>query len=1029
MMSLRKLIVIIVLVVLSLSGIRLAFIALLSDASGLSPVQGLLDLRGQDVDSMRTIPLNGEWEFIPGALLTDDYRGAASSDDEPSYVHVPGSWKPVTGSASGYGSYRLRILMSPVQERSFAIRVQGMLSSSALYVNGKLLANAGWPGPNEAQTVSRDVPYSGYFVSGGGEIEIVIQVANYFDGADGGILRPLYFGTAESVNKASSISIGSQLVVCIVLIMHFIYAVVLFCIGVRDKSLFYFSMLILSAIFATLADDDKLLLDWLQLDYGWNIRLLNISLLLVAGFMLQFVKCILPEGAGARWFRGHAVLSAASVAIIWLAPPKFTLEAMPVFDILLFIPFLVMPILIIWVVRRKESDSIYLLIAATALTGNMIWGFIKNTMWKELGYYPLDFIVTFLAFATFWFKRFYRTSAQMADVNTQLIKADKVKDDFLANTSHELRTPLHGIINMAQSVLENQSSLKEANRKNLKLIVSVGRRMSHLLNDLLDVSQLKQEKLRLKLDRVVVQPVANSVVEMLSFMTEGKPIRVAVNIPKELPPVIADEERLTQILFNLLHNAIKYTDEGIVMIDAYVRKGYVHIRVSDTGRGMDEATKRRAFQAYEQGEASASVGGIGLGLSITKQLVELHGGTLKADSQEGAGSVFTFTIPLAPSASAAGKRVELKPALLGSQGIQPADSPELPALAVHASLTEIAAAADNIKILAVDDDPVNLNILTNLLIAEGYSVTTAMSGREAAVLVAKERWDLVIADVMTPHMSGYELTRAIRERFSMSELPILLLTARSRAEDIDSGFRAGANDYVTKPVDALELKSRVRALTDLRRSIAELLRMEAAYLQAQIKPHFLFNTLNSIVALSKLDTVKMRTLIESFSKYLRLSFDQWNAEHLVPLEHELDLVRAYLTIEKTRFGDRLDVIWDVTSGLHAELPPLTIQPLVENALRHGILSRSQGGMIHIRVAAEENGTRIIVADDGAGMDPHTAEQVLYRDKPPHGGIGLLNTDKRLRKLYGEGLNIQSVVGEGTTVSFFIPKKNNVPRRT
>ncbi|WP_374016771.1 hypothetical protein ABU162_21390 [Paenibacillus thiaminolyticus] len=127
MMTLRKLIVIIVLVVLSLSGIRLAFIALLPDASGLSPVQGLIDLRGQDLDSMRIIPLNGEWGFIPGVLLEDDLHGAASSGGEPSYDHVPGSWRPVTGSASGYGSYRLRILMSPGQERSFTVRIQGIV--------------------------------------------------------------------------------------------------------------------------------------------------------------------------------------------------------------------------------------------------------------------------------------------------------------------------------------------------------------------------------------------------------------------------------------------------------------------------------------------------------------------------------------------------------------------------------------------------------------------------------------------------------------------------------------------------------------------------------------------------------------------------------------------------------------------------------------------------------------------------------------------------------------------------------------
>nr|WP_275100794.1 response regulator [Paenibacillus dendritiformis] len=397
-------------------------------------------------------------------------------------------------------------------------------------------------------------------------------------------------------------------------------------------------------------------------------------------------------------------------------------------------------------------------------------------------------------------------------------------------------------------------------------------------------------------------------------------------------------------------------------------------------------------------------------------MVELHGGTLKAESEEGLGSVFTFTLPLAQSGSPVWKRGKTEAALLRNR------SHALPVPGVPDGSPEIAAAADGMNILAVDDDPVNLNILTNLLFAEGYNVATAMNGKEAAAMLDQKRWDLVSADVMMPHMSGYELTRSIRERFSMSELPVLLLTARSRAEDIYSGFRAGANDYVTKPVEALELKSRVRALTDLRSSVGELLRMEAAYLQAQIKPHFLFNTLNSIVALSKFDTDKMRALIESFSRYLRLSFDLWNAEHLVPLEHELDLVRAYLTIEKTRFGDRLDVIWAVNAGLHTEIPPLTIQPLVENALRHGILSRSQGGLIQIRIEAEADGIRIAVADDGIGMDRLTVERLLDRGKRPQGGIGLINTDKRLRKQYGQGLSIQSAEGKGTTVSFHIPNK-------
>lgn len=1014
-MSIRKIMITAGLVLVILTMIRLLWIAKFMVFESPPAEHGVLDLRGWDISAGRSFTLNGEWEFYPGVFLREGDHPPA---DQPHLIQVPGNWKgDIFEEGYGFGTYRLRILIDPAEEKSLAIRVPNIQNSSELYVNGRLLAHSGRPAADEAHNIAQNIPYSAFFVPDGGEVEIVIHAANFMNKRIGGIARPLLFGTAEAVTNATWLSIGSQLMVSIVLLMHVVYAIILYFIGGRQQALIYFSLMVTSATVMTLVDDDKLLLEWLQLDYEWYIKLIFISMFGVSGFLLQFAKHLFPEYRPIPAFRWHGAACLAVSFFILCAPARVTLSIDILYSVIIIFSYLTVPVIMLRAALKRERDAIYLLISAIAVTVNIIWGSIKTRVWFELTYYPIDLIIAFLAFATFWFKRFFRTSALMADLNVQLIKADKVKDDFLANTSHELRTPLHGIINMAQSVLEDERrSLTEANRKNLELIVAVGRRMSHLLNDLLDSSQLKQEKLRLQLQRVSVPPVALGVIDMLSFMTEGKPVRLEMNMADDLPPVIADEERLIQILFNLVHNAIKYTDEGIVVVDADVRKGYAHIRVSDTGRGMDEATKRRAFQAYEQGEASAGVGGLGLGLSITKQLVELHGGTLKAESEEGAGSVFTFTLPLAQSGSPGWSRGKTEAALLRHR------SSALTVPGVPSGSPEIAAAADGMNILAVDDDPVNLNILSNLLFAEGYNVATAMNGKEAASMLDQRRWDLVIADVMMPHMSGYELTRAIRERFSMSELPVLLLTARSRAEDIYSGFRAGANDYVTKPVEAVELKSRVRALTDLRSSVGELLRMEAAYLQAQIKPHFLFNTLNSIVALSKFDTDKMRALIESFSKYLRLSFDLWNAEHLVPLEHELDLVRAYLTIEKTRFGDRLDVIWTVNAGLHTEIPPLTIQPLVENALRHGILSRSQGGLIHIRIEAEAGGIRIAVTDDGTGMDAQTVERLLDRGQRPHGGIGLINTDKRLRKQYGQGLSIQSAEGEGTTVSFHIPDK-------
>ena len=273
---------------------------------------------------------------------------------------------------------------------------------------------------------------------------------------------------------------------------------------------------------------------------------------------------------------------------------------------------------------------------------------------------------------------------------------------------------------------------------------------------------------------------------------------------------------------------------------------------------------------------------------------------------------------------------------------------------------------------------------------------------------------------MMPGMSGYDLTRMVREQFSLSELPVLLLTARAQPADIYAGFSAGANDYVTKPVDGVELKYRIRALLGLKQSIHELLTMEAAYLQAQIQPHCIFNTLNSIMALSLIDIEKMRKLGDAFATYLKISFDFLNTKQLVELSHELELLRAYLYVEQERFGERLSIQWEIQEEPRLLLPPLTIQPLVENALKHGLLTELTGGTLLIRGVREEGGFRVEVRDNGQGMEPDLVNRLLHEPSRNKRGIGLYNTNQRISRLYGRGLSIRSRPGEGTSVSFFIP---------
>jgi sensor histidine kinase YesM len=998
-------------------------------------VQGVLDLRGWDFSSKRTIQLNGEWELYPEALvLNEDMR---SSGEGRQYIQVPGDWEGTideqTGSPSGYGTYRLRILADPLPDQPYTFWITDIQAASRLEINGEFAGEFGQLGESAAAYKPKSASYTAsYNHAGTNEIELLVTVANFDNTIHGGIVKPIRFGTQAAVDTERWYSIGFQLVTFTVLLLHGVYAIVLFLFNPQQKAFLVFFLLLLAAGITIVSDHDKLLQLWLSLNYTWSFKIRLLSYMWLTFFMVLLARYFSDTPSGFTRFRLYAAVLGAYSAFIVAAPVTLVYYSygFRVFSVLYMLPFIWFVYLIGKVARRKEPDAFFLLVAATSIASSVIWGMISPYGKVSAIYYPIDIIAAIVGFSAYWFKRYVRNAQDNAKLNEQLRKSDKLKDQFLAQTSHELRTPLHAIMNIARTVANREKPVMGGRSlRDMELLVSISRQMSRLLDDLLDVVRLKEERIQLHRKPVHVQSVASGVMGMLVFMTDNKPIALQMDIPESMPPVLADEKRLVQIIQNLVHNAITYTNEGSVTMTAEAKDGMLFTYVTDTGSGMDEETLARIFLPYEQGTPGLDRSrGIGLGLSICKQLVELQGGTLTVRSEPGKGSEFSFTLPLAAvsesesssSAPAFGLPVEEEIAAADRTGAnRPSDGDKLVAASPLPDVSP-PLAAGKIHILAVDDDPINLKVLSGILSAESYQVRTTTSPRQALELLATGQWDLVIADVMMPEMSGYELTRRIRERYAISELPVLLLTARSQPEDSYAGFQSGANDYVTKPVDALDLKYRIWSLAAVKQSLKERLRMEAAYLQSQIHPHFLFNTLNSIMALSELDTDKMRKLGDAFTSYLRISFDFLNAGELVGLSHELELVEAYLYIEKERFEERLTVVWEVEPDIELLLPPLTIQPLVENAVKHGVCSRVQGGTVRIRILRLQGAVHFEVQDDGRGMDEETVNRLLSRTTS-RGGIGLINTNRRLKQLYGKGLSVRSKPGEGTSVSFEIPE--------
>ncbi len=410
-------------------------------------------------------------------------------------------------------------------------------------------------------------------------------------------------------------------------------------------------------------------------------------------------------------------------------------------------------------------------------------------------------------------------SIELESKHIALQKLDKLKDEFLANTSHELRTPLNGIIGLAESLIDGVAGpLSTSAHFNLDMIVASGRRLSNLVNDILDFSKLKYKEIKLNQVPVDVNSIVHIVLTMSQPLLNQKELQLINAMPTDLPLVLADENRVQQILFNLIGNAIKFTERGTITLSATANDDMLSIAITDTGIGIAHDKVERIFESFEQAEGSTEreYGGTGLGLAVTKQLVELHGGKIQVDTTKGKGSTFTFTLPISQQKE---KRFPQETPREYIKSVTPINTNQ----EVLSAASSESVTTRKINILVVDDELVNRQVLINQLSMQNYRVTQSVNGQEALDIIEKGPMpDLLLLDVMMPRMSGYEVSRKLRERYSRLELPILMLTARSQMKDIVMGFEAQANDYLTKPFNKEELLARVNAWLTLKQSEEEL---------------------------------------------------------------------------------------------------------------------------------------------------------------------------------------------------------------
>jgi signal transduction histidine kinase/class 3 adenylate cyclase len=433
-------------------------------------------------------------------------------------------------------------------------------------------------------------------------------------------------------------------------------------------------------------------------------------------------------------------------------------------------------------------------------------------------------------------------AAAEAHAADELRRLDALKDEFLANMSHELRTPLNGVIGLADSLLERGAELPKVALQGLQAILASGKRLDRLVSDILDFSRAKTGDLGVELGAVDLSSAVSEALLLLAPSVGAKHVRLANDVPPGFPLARADDTRLAQVLHHVIGNAIKFTNAGEVRVGAERREGRLVLVVKDTGPGITPDKLVTIFSAFEQGDGSATRahGGAGLGLAFVKQLMTLQGGRIEVASEGGKGTrVLLEFLPAPPAAQAARvhgstakvrsipppaarnsllppsvrelARIPVPARVMATADLLASSGAASPPSRVHAARNQVGGVRPP-RVLAADDEPVNLERIQLDLESTGYELVCVQDGQAAVEAFEREGpFDLVLLDVMMPRLDGLAVCRAIRERASPVEVPVLLITAKREPKDLQAGFASGANDYLTKPYVRQELLERARS--------------------------------------------------------------------------------------------------------------------------------------------------------------------------------------------------------------------------
>ncbi len=745
---------------------------------------GITDLQQQSL--VEEIPLDGKWYFFWNQLITPN-----ENTQNGILIDFPSSWTSQANGVKypsfGYATYKLRIYL-PKTDEDLSLIMPEVYCAYKLFINGKLEAS------NGTITTSTEgfVPYWEHktvdIKKGIDTLSITLQVAN-FAHVKGGIKKHITIGNKSTVMLKRKQVEAIDLLLTGCLLMSGFYFLGLYLMGNRDKAVLLFALF--SIIYSyRIAGTDNYMLHTIIPNISWQItiRLEYLSLFLGIGSFSLYTRYLYPIDVNRTVVKVIFWLCIAFSVSVFIIPTYYFTQLINPFLVVMVICLVYVPYVYVKAFRQRRPGAIYTLSSSFSIL--IVFALSLLYYWSLIP--PMQVLNLFLYLSFFFLQSLvlsHRVSYTLKQAKAAAEQGLKAKSEFLSIMSHEIRTPLNAVIGMSHLLL--RSDPRKDQVEQLDVMLFSANNLLTIVNDILDYNKIEAGKITFENIEMNILSIISYITKGLKNSAEDKGIKLMLNVDQSLQNnVWGDPTRTTQVITNLVHNAIKFTEKGQVLVNVEVinqteTEITIRIEVKDSGIGIAPDKQAIIFDQFTQANSSTSrsFGGTGLGLAISKKILELQNSNLNLISEEGKGSTFYFT------------QIFKKGEILSEK-----ESTRL-------EVSEHDKPLTGINILLVEDNPINALVAQKYLERWGASIDFALNGLEAIAKLDPEKHKLILMDLHMPQMDGYQAARKIRADGITT--PIIALTANLPEEIRAEIAEAGINDYVVKPFLPDELYRKV----------------------------------------------------------------------------------------------------------------------------------------------------------------------------------------------------------------------------